>query len=137
MLLANRDRPNKMRIEYKQMLEQQKFMVIPAGTPQEAILIAEKHRECIDLLLTDVFMPEMNGNNLADKLRVTSPNLKTLFISGYTTNIITSHEVFEDGVKFIQKPFSIKTLMSYSILAIADCAAPDSCGKVRQHTSSP
>jgi two-component system cell cycle sensor histidine kinase/response regulator CckA len=95
----------------KHMLEQQGFLVIPAGTPQEAILIAEKYKDSIDLLLTDVVMPEMNGSDLSNQLLLTCPNLKTLFMSGYTTDIIASHGVVEDGVNFIQKPFTSKKLI--------------------------
>ena len=93
------------------MLEQQGFLVIPAETPQEAILIAEKHTDGIDLLLTDVVMPEMNGCDLSRQLLLTHPNLKTLFMSGYSADIIARHGVVEDHVHFIQKPFTSKTLI--------------------------
>ncbi len=95
----------------KRMLEQQGFMVIPAEKPQEAIRIAEKNIDRIDLLLTDIVMPDMNGCELSDKLLLTHPNLKTLFMSGYTADIIASHGVVEDGVNFIQKPFTSKKLI--------------------------
>lgn len=96
----------------KRMLEQKGFAVIPAGKPQEAILIAEKHNDTIDLLLTDVVMPEMNGCELSNKLLLTCPNLKTLFMSGYTADIIASHGLVENGVNFIQKPFTSKKLIN-------------------------
>ena len=96
----------------KRILEQQGLLVIPAETPQEAILIAEKHKNGIDLLLTDVVMPEMNGCDLSNKLLITYPNLKTLFMSGYTSDIIASHGVISEDVNFIQKPFTIKALIN-------------------------
>jgi len=64
----------------------------------------------IDLLITDVVMPEMNGRELSDSLSKTCPGLKTLFMSGYTANVIAHRGVLDEGVNFIQKPFSIKEL---------------------------
>jgi len=93
------------------ILEQQGYMVIPAAIPQEAIRIASKHKGVVDLLLTDVVMPEMNGSQLADKIQSIYPTVKTLFMSGYTADIIASHGVVENGVNFIQKPFSSKQLV--------------------------
>ena len=60
--------------------------------------------------MTDVVMPEMNGRDLAKKLLSLYPNLKRLFMSGYTANVIAHHNVLDEGVHFIQKPFSIKDL---------------------------
>jgi FixJ family two-component response regulator len=62
------------------------------------------------LLLTDVVMPEMNGNSLADHLRALFPGLRCLFMSGYTANVIAHHGVLDKGVCFIEKPFTRHTL---------------------------
>ena len=62
------------------------------------------------MLITDVVMPGMNGKELRERLRTTHPELKCLFMSGYTADVIAHHGVLEDGVQFLQKPFSILTL---------------------------
>jgi PAS domain S-box-containing protein len=94
----------------RRMLERQGYAVLQAGTPGQAIRIASKHVGEIRLLITDVIMPEMNGRELARKVLSYYPNLKCLFISGYTADVISSHGVLEEGVSFIQKPFSAKAL---------------------------
>ena len=92
------------------MLEQQGYTVLAAGTPGEAIRLAEEHAGEIHLLMTDVVMPEMNGRDLAKNLLSLYPNLKRLFMSGYTADVIAHHGVLDEGVHFIQKPFSMKDL---------------------------
>jgi CheY-like chemotaxis protein len=92
------------------MLERLGYQVLATGTPSEALRLAENHAGEIDLLITDVIMPEMNGRDLADRLYVLFPDLKTLFMSGYTANVIAHRGVLDEGVNFIQKPFSIKDL---------------------------
>ena len=92
------------------MLERQGYTVRAAGTPGEAIRLAREHTGEIDLLVTDVVMPEMNGRDLAKNLLSLYPHLKRLFMSGYTANVIAHHGVLDEGVYFIQKPFSISEL---------------------------
>jgi len=94
----------------REMLENIGYQVLAAGTPSEAILLAEKYADGIDLLVTDVVMPEMNGRDLAVHLQTFCPGLKTLFMSGYTDNMIVNCGVLEEGVNFLQKPFSQKEL---------------------------
>jgi two-component system, cell cycle sensor histidine kinase and response regulator CckA len=94
----------------KLMLEKLGYKVLSAGTPSEAICLAEEHSGAIDLLITDVIMPGMNGRELSDQLNDLYPNIKTLFISGYTANVIAHHGVLDKDVSFIQKPFSKKEL---------------------------
>lgn len=62
------------------------------------------------MLITDVVMPEMNGRDLAILLKATQPGLKCLFSSGYTADVIAHSGVLDEGVHFLQKPFSLKTL---------------------------
>ncbi|MEN6507335.1 MAG: PAS domain S-box protein [Smithella sp.] len=94
----------------KIMLEQQGYDVRIASTPGEAIQMAEEHNGEIHLLITDVVMPEMNGRDLAKRILSLYPNIKRLFMSGYTDNMIAHHGVLDEGVCFIQKPFSRKDL---------------------------
>ena len=92
------------------MLERQGYTVMAAATPGEAIRLAREHAGEIHLLMTDVVMPEMNGRDLAKNLLSLYPNLKRLFMSGYTADVIAHHGVLDEGVQFIQKPFSVQTL---------------------------
>ncbi|RJP85570.1 MAG: PAS domain S-box protein [Desulfobacteraceae bacterium] len=92
------------------MLERMGYSVLAANTPGEAIRLAEAHPGEISLLMTDVVMPEMNGRDLAKNLLSFYPHLKRLFMSGYTANVIAHHGVLDEGMNFIQKPFSMKDL---------------------------
>ena len=86
------------------------YTVLSAGGPAEAIRLAEAHGGRMDLLITDVVMPEMNGRDLAARLHETYPQLKVLFMSGYTANTIAHHGVLDPGVHFMEKPFSREEL---------------------------
>ena len=92
------------------MLTNQGYSVLAASTPGEAIRLAREHPGEIHLLLTDVVMPEMNGRDLAKNLLSLYPNLKRLFMSGYTADVIAHRGVLDEGVQFIQKPFSVSAL---------------------------
>ncbi|HPP06492.1 MAG TPA: PAS domain S-box protein, partial [Syntrophorhabdaceae bacterium] len=91
------------------MLKELGYNVITASSPQEAINLSSRHKD-IHLLLTDVIMPEMNGKELADKIKSIIPSIKCLFMSGYTTNAIVKNGILEEGVNYIQKPFSLQEL---------------------------
>jgi PAS domain S-box-containing protein len=92
------------------MLEHQGYTVLAASTPGAAIRLTETHPGKLDLLITDVVMPEMNGRDLAKNILTSYPNLKRLFMSGYTANVIAHHGVLDEGVHFIQKPFATRAL---------------------------
>ncbi len=92
------------------MLEKLGYTILAASTPGEAIRLAEEYVGEIHLLLTDVVMPEMNGRDLAKRVLALCPSLKHLFMSGFTADVIAYHGVLDEGVNFIQKPFSIKDL---------------------------
>ena len=94
----------------KMMLEKIGYRVLATGTPGEAIKLAEEHASEIHLAITDVVMPEMNGRDLAERLQSLSPGIKILFMSGYTADVIAHRGVLDEGVNFIQKPFSMKDL---------------------------
>jgi two-component system cell cycle sensor histidine kinase/response regulator CckA len=95
----------------KRFLEDSGYTVLTARTPREAIRLVEEHIGDIHLLLTDVVMPEMNGQELAEQLVSINPNLECLFMSGYTANVIAHRGILEEGVHFIHKPFSMKDLI--------------------------
>lgn len=86
------------------------YIVFIAGTPEEAMRIAEDNAGKINLLLTDLIMPEMNGSELEKRLRSIYPDLKSVFMSGYTADIIANQNILQHGVYFIQKPFSQNAL---------------------------
>ncbi len=92
------------------MLQNLGYQVLVADTPKEALRLAGVHAGSIHLLITDVVMPGMNGRDLADQLHTLYPDIKTLFMSGYTADVIANRGVLEEGVNFIQKPFLIKNL---------------------------
>jgi len=86
------------------------YVVVTANSPKEAVNFVKGYRETIDLLITDVIMPEMNGRDLANVLLTIQPNMKCLFMSGYTSTVITNQGVMAEGMHFIQKPFSANDL---------------------------
>ncbi len=92
------------------MLEKLGYRVLAANTPGEALRLADEHAGEIRLLLTDVVMPEMNGPDLAQRLQSLYPDMKTMFMSGYTADVIAGRGVLNAGVNFIQKPFSMNEL---------------------------
>ena len=94
----------------QRMLERLGYTVLTAASPSEAEHLAASHQGTIDLLLSDVIMPEMNGRELAERLAQERPKMAVLFMSGYTANVIAHHGVLDPGVHFIQKPFSKRDL---------------------------
>ncbi|HMQ51504.1 MAG TPA: response regulator, partial [Anaerolineae bacterium] len=94
----------------RQVLEMNGYTVLEASHGGEALLLAEQHPEAIDLLLTDVIMPHMSGNDLAKRLAALHPGMKVLYISGYTDQAIAHYGVLEPDLFFLQKPFSPQTL---------------------------
>ena len=108
-ILLVEDEPAILRMA-RTMLERRGYSVLSAPTPAEALEMAKNHSGTIDLLMTDVVMPEMNGRDLAEKIASLHPGIKRLFMSGYTADIIARQGVLDDGLAFIQKPFSMKAL---------------------------
>jgi PAS domain S-box-containing protein len=91
-----------------QLLLRLGYKTVVSISPANAVNLAKKH--CFDLLLTDVIMPEMTGVQLYKKIVKFQPEIKVLYMSGYTDNVIAHHGVLDDGINFLQKPFSTKTL---------------------------
>lgn len=92
------------------MLERLGYEVLAASSPLKALHSTENKTQYIDLLLTDVIMPEMNGRELASQLTQRNPELRVLYMSGYTANVIAHHGVLDAGIHFLGKPFSSQEL---------------------------
>lgn len=105
----------------KSIIEKLGYVVLSANSPKEALRFAECYDSEIDLLITDVVMPEMNGRELSEKLQDLYPKLKVLFMSGYTANVIAHRGVLDDGVSFISKPFS-QMDMAIKVRKVLDAA---------------
>lgn len=110
-ILLIEDEPDILRF-IKHILENTGYAVNAVQSPAEALRIASEGRTEFQLLLTDVVMPEMNGSELACKLKEMIPDLKIIFMSGYTADVIAGCAVHDDETRFIQKPFSIATLIT-------------------------
>jgi PAS domain S-box-containing protein len=107
----------------KRVLESLGYSVLAALRPMDAIRIAEQRTTSIHLLVSDVIMPDMNGRVLATRLVGICPGLKCLFMSGYTADVIAHESVLDDGVHFLQKPFSGEDLGA-KVREVLDTAAP-------------
>jgi two-component system, cell cycle sensor histidine kinase and response regulator CckA len=92
------------------ILKRLDYNVLVAESGDGALTLLEQHDGPVHLLLTDVIMPEMNGRDLFDRVSSLETGVKVLFMSGYTDNVIAHHGIIDEGVNFIQKPFSVQTL---------------------------
>jgi CheY-like chemotaxis protein len=92
------------------MLQRLGYEVLVADSPAGALTQARDHGATIHLLITDVVMPEMNGRRLAEAVESICPEIKVLYMSGYTADVIVHHGVLDKGLHFIEKPFSIREL---------------------------
>lgn len=93
-----------------EILEKHGYRVIPAQDPEECIQIIDRLNDTVHLMLTDVIMPGMNGRQLFEAVSQKHPEMKVLFMSGYTGDVIAHHGILEKGEHFIQKPFTIQSL---------------------------
>ncbi len=108
-ILVVEDEPAILKIA-RIILERRGYLVLSAATPDDAVHLTQTYDGKIDLLMTDVVMPKMNGRDLAEKIKAVFPEIKLLFMSGYSANVVTHQGVLDDGVAFVQKPFSTKEL---------------------------
>ena len=93
-----------------EILRETGYYVLEAEHPNEALILAAQYDGVIHLMLTDVVMPQMSGRDLAERLTPLRPDMKVLYMSGYTDDAIVHHGVLEEGTAFIAKPFSIDAL---------------------------
>ncbi len=92
------------------MIERLSYHVLTARTPYEAIRLAESQPQKIDLLITDVVMPAMNGRELAVQIKSVAPHVRCLFMSGYPADVIARQGILNKGVQLIHKPFTLENL---------------------------
>ncbi|MGK2904806.1 MAG: response regulator, partial [Desulfuromonadales bacterium] len=102
------------------MLKESGYTVLAAATTARAQTLVEEHPGPIHLLISDIIMPVMNGKELSEKLMPLRPDMKVLFLSGYSADIISSQGVIEDKTPFLQKPFSLEELTSKVREVLAD-----------------
>jgi CheY-like chemotaxis protein len=104
-ILVVEDEPSVLGITVK-MLDQLGYVTLSAASGAEALEMSKSHSGAISLLLTDVVMPNMNGRQLADKLLASKPDMKVLYLSGYTENTVIHHGIVDSSVAFLPKPFT-------------------------------
>jgi CheY-like chemotaxis protein len=92
------------------ILKTQGYTVLETADGNEALRICKGRKEPVYLILTDVVMPGMSGRELAERLKKFQPEIRVLYMSGYTDNAIVHHGVLEKGMNYIQKPFTIEGL---------------------------
>jgi len=108
-VLLMEDEPGIINI-VKSMLTRLGYNVLVASSPKDALDTFGAQKGTVRLVITDVVMPGMNGRELVSRIKAVEPAIKCLFMSGYTADIIAQHGVIEEGLHFIQKPFSIQDL---------------------------
>ncbi len=100
-----------LRAVIRDVLETAGYSVLDAGRPETALSTAEAHDGPIHLMLTDIIMPQMNGREVAQRIRAKRPRVSVLYMSGYTQEIIDHRGILEPGVDFIAKPFEANALL--------------------------
>ena len=107
----------------RHILEQFGYTVLTASSPEAALAVAERHQRPIHLLITDVVMPGMNGKELRELILISHPESKSLFMSGYPADTIARHGVLDEGVAFLQKPFTNRALAAKAREVLSRSAA--------------
>ncbi len=102
------------------VLQKNGYTVLTSMSPVEAVSIFDSYEHTIDLLISDVVMPGMNGNELREQILARSPSIQVLFMSGYTADAIAQHGLLEEGIHFLQKPFMTRDLLQKVREALQD-----------------
>jgi two-component system cell cycle sensor histidine kinase/response regulator CckA len=90
----------------REVLETSGYRVIEAASSRAALLLCEQNKDAIQLLLTDVVMPELSGPEVVNQCLLLHPEMRILYMSGYTEDAIVHHGVLNEGTNFIAKPFT-------------------------------
>jgi two-component system cell cycle sensor histidine kinase/response regulator CckA len=116
-----------VRAAAKRILELSGYTVLESPTGKAALALAVKKHQEIHLLLTDVVMPQMSGRELAQRFSTLRPNAKVIFMSGYTDDAVVRHGILQQGVAYLQKPFTGEAL-TRKVRMTLDGAVPGSNG---------
>ena len=100
-----------LRVLVEEILTKGGYRVLQKEKPEDALALAAGHAGAIDLVLTDVIMPNMSGRQMTDALRLGRPSIRVLFMSGYTDDAISHHGILEPGTHFLEKPFTADGLL--------------------------
>ena len=114
----------------REALEDAGYRVLEAGTPRQALAIAESHHGNIHLMLTDVVMPGMSGRELAERLKPLRPGVAVIYMSGYTDDAIGQHGLLDAGTHFLQKPFTFHQLLQKCREALGERVASGPGGQL-------
>jgi len=101
---------DQVRVLARNILKRSGYQVLDAADGEEALHLCERFSGTIHLVVTDVVMPKMSGRQLMERLSAARPDTKVLFMSGYTDDIGVRHGVVDEGIAFLQKPFTPQTL---------------------------
>jgi CheY-like chemotaxis protein len=114
----------------RECLEGGGYTVLPARHGTQALELCERHSGPLHLLMTDVVMPGMNGRELAERLRALRPEIRVLYMSGYTDDAVVLHGVLAEDMAFLQKPFTAETL-ARTVRLVLGSAAGSGDGEAR------
>ena len=106
----------------QRILKTQGYTVVTAANPDEAVAVAREFKGKIEMMVTDVVMPGMSGRQLAERLARSRPEMRVLFVSGYTDDAVVRHGVIDQGTAFLQKPFT-PTVLARKVREVLDAPA--------------
>ncbi|MGH7230502.1 MAG: response regulator, partial [Nitrospiraceae bacterium] len=123
-ILVVEDKPD-VRTLVCRILRENGYTVYEARHGIEALLLDRAHTQTVHLLLTDVIMPQMSGPEVANQLKAVHPDLRVIYMSGYTDDAVVRHGVSEKGTHFLEKPFAPEALLQ-TVRGALDCSVTGS-----------